>query len=202
MFQLSVANQVRRLEHLLKRNHLLENGKLIKLDKKYKVSKEDASSIRSIFSFLNKRGEIDAIHPWLGEEDQKKLESSIAKNDLVMINSIFSDLGPEENMPYELYHTFVAQENVLMNHSIQVEGYSHLTQFTCQLDESIPYTSFDSTRTTTSLKGFDLTFRFSKDSQLTIPLVEKFTNLIQYRNQKDSLKMMGIKESSTLKVIN
>ncbi len=202
MFQLSVANQVLRLEHLLKRNHLLENGKLVKLENKFTVSKKDAASIRSIFSYLNKRGEINAIHPWLDEKDQVKLDSAIAKNDLVYIHSIFSDLGPDENTPYELHHYFVAPDNTLQNTLLSVEGYRHISQFNCAINDFKQKEFFDSLSIYPSLKNDSLLFKVSKDSLFFIPLSEKFNTLIQYFLTTDSLNAARRKASNTLRVIN
>jgi len=200
MFQLSVANQILRLEHLLKRNHLLENGKLVRLDKRYRVPKNDASSIRSIFSYLNKRGEINAIHPWLGEEDQVKLDSAIAKNKLVYIHSIFSDLGPEDETPYELHHYFTAPGNTLLNTSFSVEGYKKITQFDCS-NNDYPSGEKESTRIISQLQHNNLSFQFGKDSVITIPLGEKFRSLLHYYQTRDSIRIREIHASNTLKVI-
>ncbi len=202
MFQLSVQNQVVRLEHLLKRNHLLENGKLVKLDEKYSVSKKDASSIRSIFSYLNKRGDIDAIHPWLGEDDQIKLDSAIARNDLVYINSIFSDLGPEENTPYELHHYFVANENTLNNTSISVEGFKRITHFTCGLNDVEQDSKTDSLKIYTQFKNNSLFFSQANDSIISVSLSEKFNSLIHFYKIGDSVNAIRMNTSNTLKVIN
>ena len=75
MFQLSVANQVVRLERLLKRNHLLVNNKLQVMNSTNKITDKDAASIRSILWYLNKRGEMGRIHTWLGDKDQIKLKN-------------------------------------------------------------------------------------------------------------------------------
>ncbi len=202
MFQLSVANQVMRLEHLLKRNHLLENGKLVKLGSQYTVSKKDAASIRSIFSYLNKRGEINAIHRWLDEKDQVKLDSAIAQNDLVYIHSIFSDLGPDENTPYELHHFFVAPDNTMQNSLLSIEGYKHISQFNCAINDFKQKEIFNSLSIFASLKNDSLQFRVRKDSLFSIPLSEKFNTLIQYVLKTDSLKATTINASNTLRVIN
>jgi hypothetical protein len=202
MFQLSVANQVMRLERLLTRNHLLEHGKLIRLDKKYVVSKKDASSIRSIFSYLNKRGEINAVHPWLNEEDQVKLNAAIAKNDLVMINSIFSDLGPEENTPYELHHFFISSENNLSNHLFSIEGYRHITQFACGINDIESSIEVNSSFISSQLKYNILTIKKGNDSLVSIPLFEKFKSILFYAHSRDSTKLNEDRGSNTLKVIN
>jgi len=201
MFQLSVANQVVRLERLLKRNHLLENGKLVKLDKKYQVSKKDAASIRSIFWYLNKRGEINAIHPWLNEEDQVKLNAAITKNDLVYVNSIFADLGPDENSTYELHHYFKASENTMFNTPFSVEGYKNIVQFNASLFDNGSLEQ-DSTSFDIRLKNNHLDFKIKKDSSFSISLLSKFESLVHYAKSKDSMKSKDDNGSSTLKVIN
>ena len=202
MFQLSVANQVMRLEHLLKRNHLLENGKLVKLGSQYTVSKKDAASIRSIFSYLNKRGEINAIHRWLDEKDQVKLDSAIAQNDLVFIHSIFSDLGPDENIPYELHHFLVAPDNTMQNSLLSIEGYKHISQFNCAVSDVKQKNIFTSLSIYAALTNDTLQFSVSKDSLFSMPLSEKLKTLIHYVLRRDSLKVAKINASNTLRVIN
>ncbi|MBK7763556.1 MAG: DUF4153 domain-containing protein [Bacteroidetes bacterium] len=200
MFQLSVGNQLMRLEHLLKRNHLLVDHKLVKLDKRYTVSTKDAASIRSIFTYLNKRGEINLLHPWLNEADQTKLDSAIAHNDLFYIHSIFSDLGPVDNSPYVVHKFFNAAENNLYNHAISVEGFKRITQFGCtihDLEEGI-----DSTRFTAYIQRDTLYFQSNSDSLFSVPLAEKFISLINYYKQQSILEKNKLGVSNTLQVVN
>lgn len=202
MFQLSVQNQMVRLEHLLKRNHLLENGKLVKLKKKYKVSKQDASSIRSIFSYLNKRGEINQIHTWLGEDDQHKLDSAISKSDLVYVNSIFADLGPEESSPYELRHFFVADKNNIDINALQIEGYHHLSKFNCSIDNNTPVRPDSMHPIAYHLVHDTLKLSSLHQPELSIPLTEKFNAILQYHHQQDSLNMKKANAQSKLMIVN
>ena len=174
----------------------------MKLGSQYTVSKKDAASIRSIFSYLNKRGEINAIHRWLDEKDQVKLDSAIAQNDLVYIHSIFSDLGPDENTPYELHHFFVAPDNTMQNSLLSIEGYKHISQFNCAVNDFKQKEIFNSLSIFASLKNDSLQFRVRKDSLFSIPLSEKFKTLIQYVLKTDSLKATTINASNTLRVIN
>lgn len=200
MFQLSVQNQLVRLEHLLKRNHMLENGKLVKLGGKNSVSKKDAASIRSIFAYLNKRGEIDLIHPWLGDEDQDKLDSAISKNDLVYINSIFSDLGPDENFPSDLHCYLLAPTNNLLNRRLDIGGYQRITYFDCIDDGQIPV-STDTLRQAWLLND-TLVLRASADSLVKFSLRERFDRWQQFLHQQDSLEQVARGNGSNLKVFS
>lgn len=200
MFQLSVENQVRRLEHLLKRNHLLVDHKLVKLDKRYTVSTKDAASIRSIFTYLNKRGEINLLHPWLNEADQAKLDSAIVRNDLFYIHSIFADLGQVDNPPYAIHKFFNATENNLYNHTMSVEGYHHITQFGCstfQLEAGI-----DSSNFMAYLQKDTLYIERKTDSVLRIPMKEKFTSLVNYYKAQAQIAKHKAGVSNTLQVVN
>lgn len=200
MFQLSVQNQVVRLERLLKRNHMLENGKLVKLDKRYTVSKKDAASIRSIFAYLNKRGEIDLIHPWLGDEDQDKLDSAISKNDLVYVNSIFSDLGPDENYPSDLHRYVVAPSNNILNGRLDVSGYRGIMHFSCSDEGQVPEPAADGQ--TAWLMKDTLLLRYAKDSLLRFPLRDRFNQWLTFLNQQDSLQQTGRENGSSLNVFS
>lgn len=202
MFQLSVQNQMVRLEHLLKRNHLLENGKLVKLKKKYKVSKQDASSIRSIFSYLNKRGEIDQIHPWLGDEDQHKLDSAISKNDLVYVNSIFADLGPEESSPYELTHSLLSEQNQMDGNMLLIEGYHRISHFNCNQENFGSTVSDGKQEIRFKLLHDTLKINYLHDSLLSVSLKEKFNSLIQYNRSRDSLAIQQSTTQSKLMIVN
>ncbi len=91
MFQLSIQNQVRRLEFLLNKNHLLVDNKLVSNKNTKEIPKENIESIRSILVYLNKRGQINQIHKWLDEENQKVLNDAIAHNELESINAIITD---------------------------------------------------------------------------------------------------------------
>ncbi|HMN32284.1 MAG TPA: DUF4153 domain-containing protein [Chitinophagaceae bacterium] len=99
LFQLSIQNQVRRLEYLLNKNHLLVNNKLVSNENTHKISNENLESIRSILNYLNKRGQINQIHKWLDEENQNILNNAISKNELESVNAIFSDLQFQEQSP-------------------------------------------------------------------------------------------------------
>ncbi len=100
MFQLSVQNQVRRLELLLTKNHLLVDNKLVTPAKDYKISEANANSIRSILNYLNKRGEIMQIKAWLNEDEQKILQNAIANNELNAVNAIFTNININQEAEY------------------------------------------------------------------------------------------------------
>ncbi len=196
MFQLSVSNQVYRLEHLLKRNHLLDNDKLVKLDKRYSISPADEASIRSIFSYLNKRGEILRIHPWLSDKDQGKLDSAIAHNDLYYIQSIFSDLGPDHT-PYELHHYFQAKGNDLYQQTLSIKGYEQITHFSCGIYDATPGIA-DTTDWFAQLKHDTLWFSLREDTLFRIPMQSCFRSLLDNFRRTSA----GLSNSNTLRVIN
>ncbi|MBK7692093.1 MAG: DUF4153 domain-containing protein [Bacteroidetes bacterium] len=101
MFQLSVQNQVRRLELLLKKNHLLVDNKLVTPAKDFKIPEANANSIRSILNYLNKRGEIKQIQSWLNESEQKILADAIINNELNAVNAIFTNINITQQTEYE-----------------------------------------------------------------------------------------------------
>lgn len=106
MFQLSVQNQVRRLELLLKKNQLLVDHKLVTPAKDYKIPEDNANSIRSILNYLNKRGEIHQIHTWLNDKEQKILADAIQKNELNAVVGIFTNNNIEPEPVYSVLNFY------------------------------------------------------------------------------------------------
>jgi hypothetical protein len=138
MFQLSGQNQMMRLEKILRRNHLLMNNKLTAAPNQ-KISSEDAASIRSILLYFGKRGELNRIHKWLGETDQKVLENAIHNNELHVLNAIFisSDLKHEDS--YYTTYTFIPDKKMFEETPMTLKGYDkivHVSFFASGLIES------------------------------------------------------------------
>ncbi len=198
MFQFSVSNQVFRLEHLLQRNHLLDKGKLVNKSQTLTVDRHDAASIRSIFTYLNKRGEINRIHPWLEDADQLKLDSAIARNDLYYIHSIFPSLGSEESLPYAMHRYLVCEKHNLYSHSLPVNGFSTITQFNCSLEDDISEQA-DSTSLYGVFRQTMLYFLRQKDTVYQFSMEPVFQRVWkQFKQQQNASQ----ETSNTLKVIN
>ncbi len=117
------------------------------------------------------------------------------------VNSIFADLGPDENSTYELHHYFTASENTMFNTPFSVEGYKNIVQFNASLFDNGSLEQ-DSTSFDIRLKNNHLDFKIKKDSSISISLLSKFESLVHYAKSKDSMKSKDDNGSSTLKVIN
>jgi hypothetical protein len=83
-----------------------------------------------------------------------------------------------------------------------VDGFTHITQFNCSVNESYPPEMIDTQKIYSILDGTALRFRIDKDSILSFPLKEKFDALLMYSENRDSARASEIKNSNTLKVIN
>lgn len=129
MFQLSVQNQVRRLEFLLKKNQLLVNQKLITPPKDYQIPEQNANSIRSILNYLNKRGEINKIHPWLGDKDQAVLSEAIRHNELNAVTAIFTNIHLEQEPVFTFQHFFPAKKFIAET-PVEMDGFKNIVSFT------------------------------------------------------------------------
>ena len=71
--QLSIQNQVLRLEKNLKRNHILSHNEILHDKTKIKLSENDAKSIQSILQFLYKRDELEMVRKWIPENELNNL---------------------------------------------------------------------------------------------------------------------------------
>jgi hypothetical protein len=96
MFQLSKQNQLYHLESLLKKNDLLDEDKLITIKHNTKISSEHLSSMQSIFTYLNRRGEISAIKHWLRDSDKVALERAIKNNESYTMYALFGQKSVQE----------------------------------------------------------------------------------------------------------
>ncbi|MCC7030803.1 MAG: hypothetical protein IT257_10885, partial [Chitinophagaceae bacterium] len=134
MFQLSVQNQVRRLEFLLKKNQLLVNNKLITPAKDFKIPEQNANSIRSILNYLNKRGEINQIHTWLDEKDQKILSAAIRNNELNTVNAIFTNIHLVQE-PVFTYQRFFPDKKFIQDVAVETGEFKQILSFVKYSDE-------------------------------------------------------------------
>jgi hypothetical protein len=189
MFQLSVANQVMRLENLLTRNKLLVDGKLVDSLKAETIQTNDAASIRSIFTYLNKRGELMTIHRWLDEKDQAILDSAIAKNDMVYMDAIFPGLMTETHPSFTVQHVFTSDSHNLSNQMISVSGFTKMMQFDCHRNSPNEKPSKNLLHPQVTLLDNELHLQLS-DTSLTISLQEIFSKLIDTNKINDSINAL------------
>lgn len=141
MFQLSIHNQVARLKRNLIRNQLLVEGKLVSV-KDLSITNEDAASIHSILDFLNRRGAIAVINPWLSETDAQLLATAADKNDAEGMQVVFSIPRPQ---PIQSEHdTYVLQEDDITAGSgeVNIKAYSRLKWFDVGIDVEPDSTHF------------------------------------------------------------
>ena len=82
MFQLSIQNQVLRLEKNLKRNHILSHNEILHDKTEIKLDESDAKSIQSILQYLYKRDELEKIRKWIPESELNNLKLAIDSNQL------------------------------------------------------------------------------------------------------------------------
>lgn len=134
MFQLSVQNQLLRLEKNLKRNHVLIN-KEIKSDKSnISFSETDAKSIHSILQFLYKRDELDKVKKWIPEKDLNKLKLAIDSNQLYRLYEVF---GLKDNqIENESHLIYVHSNEAILTNSIDMNGFQHIQQFSTYKNEN------------------------------------------------------------------
>ncbi|MBL7766422.1 MAG: DUF4153 domain-containing protein [Chitinophagaceae bacterium] len=203
MYQLSIQNQVVRLEHLLKRNQLLQNGKLVSQNTQTKVDKKDAASIRSILFYLNKRGSIDRIHRWLGEEDQQKLLDAINKNETYSIHAIFSSLELDYEQPFELTYLFQPSRPFVTDQGIDISSYQYLYAFTAKSEpvDQLPVFPMDS-MVHARILGDHLYLMLRQDTLFQSRLNLKLLEFVHEQKMKDSIDMKQGGLKSAIKVIN
>ncbi|MBL7773656.1 MAG: DUF4153 domain-containing protein [Chitinophagaceae bacterium] len=133
MFQMSIRNQVNRLERNLKRNGLLVEGKLV-TSKEVSIPDEDVASIQSILDFLNRRGAITALNPWLEEKAMQQLKTAAENDDEETMQIIFSI--PKVKPVSTEHDLYILQEEGKDTSSgyLHIAGYNRLKSFDTGID--------------------------------------------------------------------
>lgn len=177
MFQLSLQNQLGRLERNLKRNHLLKNGKVIS-NTKTKVAKEDIESIRSILSYINKRDKTRELRHLLNEKQQILMDSALAKNETSALHSVFlSNILPENDITSELHVAINPKERIMEFYPLDVSKASKVYFFTSRFDSYI----------STIIENNRLNLMENEDTILALDLSEKLQMLDEERIKTDSI---------------
>jgi hypothetical protein len=148
-----------------------------------KVNPTDAKSIRSIFLYLNKRGEINRIHRWLGETDQKVLEQAIKNKEVYSLNSIFIneeiDLSNHEIVTIH----FRNDSNFIETIPFSIKGFDDILHLNFFYEED----DLDTTKTIFISQNTILHIKQANDSLYSLDFSNKINNLINYLHQNDSL---------------
>ena len=195
MFQLSVQNQVRRLQLLLNKNQLLVNNKLVSPSKDYKIPENNARSIVSILNYLNKRGEINKIHPWLDEKDQHILSEAIKNNELNAVNAIFTNMHVKQDPLYS-YLTFNPINEFIHEIPLNLENFKNIIAFEKYTDER-------STQAFTSeISGRNLYIMQNKDTLAKEDITALIASLKKWSEIKDSTENARIPLSAKVKIIS
>lgn len=194
MFQLSVQNQVRRLESLLEKNQLLVNNKLVIPAKDYMIPEQSASSIRSILNYLNKRGEIRQIHTWLDEKEQKVLLDAIKNNELNAVNAIFTNIHLAQEPVYS-YLSYYPVKKFIHETPLQTGHFNQIISFVKSADESKDL--FMAEIADSNLYIFRYNDTFVKHN--VYPLLQY---LQQWSHEQDSIENKRIPLSTKLQILS
>jgi hypothetical protein len=127
MFQLSIQNQVFRLEKNLKRNHILSHNEILHDKTDIKLSENDAKSIQSILQYLYKRDELENIRKWIPENELYNLKLAIDSNQLYKLYPVFGLKEIKDS--YERISIFIKSKKTFSNHPINIQGYHFIQQF-------------------------------------------------------------------------
>ncbi len=127
MFQLSIQNQVLRLEKNLKRNHILSHNEILHDKTKIKLSENDAKSIQSILQFLYKRDELEKVRKWIPENELNNLKLAMDSNQLYKLYPVFGLKDIKDNN--ERFSIFINANKTFSSHPINIQGYHFIQQF-------------------------------------------------------------------------
>lgn len=174
MFQLSVHNQFARLKRNLLRNGLLENGQLVPAADHQVVSEADASNIHSMLNFLNRRGSVNIIRPWLNEKDQQILQKVIETNEIWNLHAIFS-IDAKTKISDDVANRFqISTPNLWgQNRGMDISGYKRMFSFHSSFENATK----DSNDLWCSLEQNNLTLR-SWQAVLVETSLDSFLHLI------------------------
>jgi len=133
MFQLSIQNQVLRLEKNLKRNQILSHNEILHDKTKIKLSKNDAKSIQSILQFLYKRDELEKVRKWIPENELSNLKLAMDSNQLYKLYPVFGlkDVKDEN----ERISIIIKTKKTFPIHPINIQGYHFIQQFQLNNEE-------------------------------------------------------------------
>jgi hypothetical protein len=132
MFQLSIQNQVLRLEKNLKRNHILSHNEILHDKTEIKLDESDAKSIQSILQYLYKRDELEKIRKWIPESELNNLKLAIDSNQLFKLYPVF---GLKETKNDRILIS-VKSNIQFSNHPINIQGYHFIQQFQLSRDDN------------------------------------------------------------------
>jgi hypothetical protein len=96
MFAVAERSQVKRLKILLEKNHMLVNGKVVKLASSdlALATTNDLQQIQSIINYLSQEQSLQVIGQWLNDDCRKKVfDSSLENSSYEQVNNLESCLG-------------------------------------------------------------------------------------------------------------
>jgi hypothetical protein len=158
--ELSSFSQFKRLQHLLEKNHILENDKILKIHPP--VDLQDEVEINNTINYIIAHGNPKMLKGWFGLEDQKLFDipdqSKLNGKDLTLLMGIQSGLVPKSNLKND---TFSFKRQVNNSKWVPLEGQNYLlkdfhfnTQNFSQVEEVLPGPS-----------KIIIKIKFDKDSQ-------------------------------------
>lgn len=186
MFQLSGRNQLMRLEHILQRNALLQNKRLVKEPSRV-IPEEEARSIQSILRYLKKRGELDRLYTWLNREDRRIVKDAIARGEMQDLNAMFhADVMPGNGEPLQVY-TLHPVPRFFEYGLTSLPAASRLMHFS--VNNGYPYQ--DSVTQVSLDEQNRLEVIYRNDTLLRANLTPLASRLIESGRKTDSLRLQG-----------
>ncbi|MBK6330618.1 MAG: hypothetical protein IPF62_08910 [Bacteroidetes bacterium] len=180
---------------MLNKNHLLVNHKLVSPSSDFKIPENNANSIRSILNYLNKRGEINKIHTWLDEKEQKVLSDAIKNNQLNAVNAIFTNIHIEQEPQYT-YLTYYPISRFLHEIPINLTNFKNMVSFVKYADENSK-DLYMAEIIDTNLYIFK-----QQDTLVKQSVVNLLASLKQWESKQDSIDDAKIPFSTKLKIMS
>lgn len=195
MFQLSGRNQLYRLEKILTRNKILVDNKLTK-NTSNSISKQDSKSIQSILYYLQKRGELNRLHPWLVGEDKLILEEAITNDEIYNLGILFN---PKlEHFDSENQRSYIVSATPLFfEENFTKVGFANsLLRFTVFYEQELK----DSINSFTIIENSNLKFGTLRDTIFSINLNVFIVQRLHQQRTKDSIILAQDNSTNSLKI--
>ncbi len=175
---ISAKSQVSRLEALLLKNGILQDGKVIKTDENVEI--EDRRTITSIVGYLTNSEKLSYIKPWFAEDanihskEINKYSSSAIMDDLGVASARSKHYYSDEDT-----HTGIFRLYAVDNEVIEVKGYDFITnRLYISTDHKKTSPCPDSGHLTFTLDNNTLTVT-RKEASVTFNLAEPVLNSIK-----------------------
>lgn len=195
MFQLSGRNQLLRLSRILTRNQILVDKRLVH-NSTSQLSKSDAQSLQSILRYLQKRGELNRLHPWLVGEDKAILESAIQKNEIYTLGALFNSKTEIDDYEAQQHYTLTAKPSFFESNFTQVPQNGDLAHYTIYYDEP----TLDSITQAYLVQNDMVMLASTKDTTLHESLLPFIHARLKEQQLKDSLEIITQKEMNSLHI--